>query len=132
MDMVTRSGMEAHKVNRVGEMVLIILGGVFGLMSSGFAVSAGIFASVLKNSHASEFLWRGVFGFLVSVLALVLLSFLSSHSRVAGWLLIGVAVAGFLCVGYFYILPGILLFIAGLMCLLRGHKRMIAMSWGGD
>jgi hypothetical protein len=126
--MVSQEVKMRRKVDsRVGEMVLVILGGILGLVAGLFVLSAGGLIAAFK-SGGGEFVWFGIAASLFSVLALVALSFLSSNSKLAGWLVIVAACGGLFFIGLFYILPGMLLFIAGLMCLLRGRKT-VALSW---
>lgn len=110
-----------HKVGRGGEVTLAILGGVFGIIGGLIAVAVGgAQGAVGDTSMNVGGLGWGAVGF--SALAIVASFFAGSRSKLAGWMLVVSAVGGLICISFFYILPFILLLIAGLMCLLRGRK----------
>jgi hypothetical protein len=110
-----------QSVSRVGEMVLTIIGGIFGIIGGTIALAVGGVQSAVHSGGTNVAINGGVaIGF--SALALVAAFFVSSKSKLAGWLLLASAIAGLIAISFFYILPFILLLIAGLMCLLRGRK----------
>jgi uncharacterized membrane protein YbhN (UPF0104 family) len=120
---MTESHSHTQKVGRGGEITLAIIGGVFGLGGAVFAMMVGaVDESVnaeVTTSSASIAGWAAL-GF--SALALISTFFVKSKTKLAGWLLLIAAVGGLISISLFYVLPFILLLIAGLMCLLRGRK----------
>lgn len=122
--MATKEVTQAHKVGRAGEITLAILGGVFGLFGGLFALGVGGLQQTGSGAAGGTDItvlgWSAI-GF--SALALVAAVLVSSRSKLAGWLLLVSAIGGLIAISFFYILPFILLLIAGLMCLLRGRKR---------
>lgn len=111
------------QVSRAGETVLTILGGVFGIIGGLMAVIIGGAQTALEDQSMNV----GVLGWAAigfSALALVALFFISSRTKLAGWLILLSAVGGLVSISFFYVLPFILLLIAGLMCLLRGRKAV--------
>lgn len=110
------------KVSRVGEMVLAIIGGIFGLISGIMGLAVGGAQKAL-GAGGTNVAVNGTVAILFSILALVAAFYVSSKSRMAGWMLVVSAIGGIVAVSAFYILPGILLMIAGLMCLFRGRSR---------
>lgn len=112
----------SQKVSRVGEMVLAITGGIFGIIFGIVALGVGGLQSAVHSGGTNVAINGGV-SILFSALALVAAFFVSSKSKLAGWLLIISAVGGVISISAFYILPFILLLIAGLMCLFRGRAK---------
>lgn len=98
------------KVNRIGEIILAILGGVFGLLGAVLAIGFGAFADTISN---------GVAALLCSVMGIVAIFFLSSKPKVAAWLLLCGGVGVLISVSLSGVLPSILMIIAGVMCLVR-------------
>ena len=113
---------EEQKVGRVGEMVLAIIGGVFGIIAGVFGLFVGGIQSAV-HSGGSNVAINGGFAIGFSALAIVAAFFVWSKSKLAGWMLVVSAIGGLISVSAYYILPFILLIIAGLMCLLRGRKQ---------
>lgn len=119
---------EAHvqtaRVGRGGEIALAIIGGIFGLGGALFAVSVGAVDESINAETATSYATVGgwaAMGF--SVLAIVSAFFVKSKTKVAGWLLLVSAIGGLVAISFFYIIPFILLLIAGLMSLLRGRTK---------
>ncbi len=112
----------SQPVSRVGEMVLAIVGGIFGIIGGIIALAVGGVQSATHTSGTNVAVNGGV-AIAFSALALVAAFFVVSRSKLAGWLLLISAVGGLIAISAFYILPFILLLIAGLMCLLRGRKQ---------
>jgi hypothetical protein len=120
---VSNNTVSTHQsVSRVGEMVLAIIGGIFGLIGGISALAIGGMATALKSDGGAGVTIGGGSAIAFSALALVAAFFVSSKSKLAGWLLLAGAFGGIISISAFYILPFILLLIAGLMCLLRGRK----------
>ncbi len=117
---------EAAKVGRAGEITLAILGGVFGIIGGLFAVGVGGLQQTGSGATQMNVGGLGWSAIAFSALAIVAAFFVRSRSKLAGWLLIISAVGGLISISFFYILPFILLLIAGLMSLLRGRKPKAA------
>jgi hypothetical protein len=111
-----------QKVSRTGEMVLAILGGVFGIIGGIIALGVGGVQSAVHSGGSNVAINGGV-AIAFSALAIIAAFFVSSKSKLAGWFLVVAAIGGLIAISAFYILPFILLLIAGLMCLLRGRKK---------
>ncbi len=102
-------------------MVLAILGGVFGIIGGLFAIGVGGVQGAVgdQSMNVGSLGWAAI-GF--STLAVIAAFFADSRSKLTGWLLIIAAFGGLISISFFYILPFILIIIAGLMCLLRGRQ----------
>lgn len=112
--MTNGEAVPARRVGRAGEMTLAILGGVFGIIGGIIAVGVGGAQHAVgdQSMNVGGLGWAAV-GF--STLAIVAAFFASSRSKLAGWMLLIAAIGGLISVSFFYILPFILLAIAGLM-----------------
>jgi hypothetical protein len=117
-----KPGIASEKVGRVGEMVLAIIGGIFGIIGGIIALAVGG-AQHAVHAGGTNVAINGSIAIAFSALALVAAFFVSSKSKLAGWLLLISAVGGTIAVSAFFILPCILLLIAGLMCLLRDRSK---------
>lgn len=120
-EVVSNSVVASPKVSRVGEMVLAIVGGIFGIIFGIVALGLGGVQSALHASGSNVAI-NGTIAILFSTLAIVMAFFVSSRPKLAGWLLLLAAVGGLVSISAFYILSFILILIAGLMSLLRGRK----------
>ncbi|MDP9212107.1 MAG: DUF4064 domain-containing protein [bacterium] len=114
---------QTARIGRGGEIALAIIGGVFGLGGALFAITVGAVDESLNAETATSTATVGgwaAMGF--SALAIVSAFFVKSRAKVAGWLLLVSAIGGLVSISFFYIIPFILLLIAGLMALLRGRR----------
>lgn len=59
-----------------------------------------------------------------SILAIIGLVVVKSNPKLGSSFMLIAAIGGFICTSAFYILPGILLLIAGLMGLLKKNKKL--------
>lgn len=106
-------------LNRTAELVLGLIGAIIGVLAGLFVVFVGGVATVLnvaEGSIVSGVAWLSV---LFSVVGIVSAVMVKSKTKLAGVLMLIAAIGGFLCLGLFYVLPGVLLLIAGIMGLAR-------------
>jgi len=109
--------MDEKKISRTGEMVLGILGGVFGLIAAVLELGiAGMDASL--NGH-TDIGGLTVGMFIVSIAAIILPFFISRNRKLIGWLTIVAGALMFVFAGGFGILSGILVIIGGILILAR-------------
>lgn len=95
--------------------VLGITGGIFGILGGLFAVMFGTaFGSM---SDASSISTQGWIAIAASVVAIVASIQVKDNPIRSGWLLIGSGVVGLVAISFFYILPVILIIIAGISAL---------------
>lgn len=112
-----------NKIGRGGEIALGITGGIFGVLAGLFAVFFGGMQTVVDGASEGNVGGNGWSAILFASLAIVAVFFVSSKPKLAGWMLIVSAVGGLISVSLFYVLPFILLIIAGIMSLTRGRVK---------
>jgi len=110
-------------MKRTTEFVLGLIGGIFGIISGVIALMIGGLGSALGGASTVGSL--GVWAIVLSILGIVGASIVSSKSRLGGIFMTVAAIGGTICISMFYILPGILLIISGLMALIKKDKPVI-------
>ena len=124
----------AAPVSRTTEFVLGLLGGIFGIIGALFAMFVGGAAKNFEESgyeigtnvSGDTIIGLGWAAVVISIVAIVAASMVKTRTKLAGWLMVICAVAGFIAIGGAYILAGPLLMIGGLMALLRGRGSKAA------
>lgn len=109
-------------ITRTAEFVLGLLGGIFGLIAAVIALFIGGLGSALNLSGASTISGLGFLAIVASIIGIVGAAIVKSKTKVAGILMIIAAVVGIVAVSMFYILPAILLAIAGILALVKKEK----------
>lgn len=107
--------------NRTPELVLGIIGGVLGLIVGVFTVLlGGLQASFGGGGEVTQFYaWATL---LFATIGVIAVFFVASRTKLAGLLLIISGVGGLLLLQTIYVVPGVLLIVAGIMCLARGRQ----------
>lgn len=105
------------KTSRVGEIVLGILGGVFGLVAAVLEMGISGVSSALGDDAGLGGLTVGML--IASIAAIMLPFFISKNRKLVGWLSVAAGVAMFICAGAFGIFCGILTIIGGVLTLVR-------------
>jgi len=113
---------------RTGEMILGIIGGIFGIIAGLAAVVIGGIGETFGFTKASELYGLGALAIIASIIGIVGAVIVESKTRISGVLMIVAAVLGLIGVSFFYILPMILLGIAGILALLRKTEPETPMS----
>lgn len=109
--------MEEKKTSRVGEIVLGILGGVFGLVAAMFEMGISGISSSLGEDAGLGGLTIGML--VVSIAAILLPFFIDKNRKLVGWLSVVAGVGMFIFAGGFGIFCGILTIIGGVLTLVR-------------
>lgn len=109
-------------MNRTTEFVLGLIGGIFGIISALMALFIGSAGAAFGASGASSISHLGIGALILSILGLVGGCIVKSKTKLGGIFMVVGAVGGVICVSAFYILPGILLIIGGLMALIKKNK----------
>ncbi|WP_171779429.1 MULTISPECIES: DUF4064 domain-containing protein [Clostridium] len=109
---------------RTVEFVLGLIGGIFGIISGIGAVGLGGLGSAVGASGSTTVGGLGIVAILFSVLGIVGAVFVRTKGKLGGAFMIIAAIGGFICISYFYILPGVLLIIPGLMGLLKKNQSI--------
>ncbi len=108
---------------RTAEFVLGLLGGIFGFFGAFFALTFGAIDTAFSGTSSSV-TGLGWSALLFSILGIIGAALVKSKKvKLAGWLMVIAAVGGVISISFFYILPGLLLLIGGLMALLRKEQK---------
>lgn len=108
-------------MGRTGELVLGIIGGIFGIFGAIFAIIFGGIGAAFGAGNM--ILWLGFSAMIFSIIGLVGSTITKGKKKLGGWLMIGSAVGGTISISAFYILPGLLLLIGGIMALARKEDK---------
>lgn len=105
--------------SRVAEMVLGIIGGVFGMIAGVTALFVGGLGEALEEGTGSGVAGLGLACILVSILALVLSCMINKNRVLFGWLIIICGILNIIFVSAFGILSGIIIAVSGIIALSR-------------
>jgi Protein of unknown function (DUF4064) len=107
-------------MSRTTEMVLGLLGGIFGF----FAAFAGLFFGAVDEavSGSQEISNLSAGAFVFSILAIIGAVLVKFKAKLGGWMMIVAGVGGIVSVSLFYVLPGLLLLIGGSLGAFRKDK----------
>lgn len=111
---------------RTAEFVLGLIGGIFGIIGGILALTVGGAAAAFGVSGGATVSVLGFIAILLSVLGIVGAAIVRKNSKLGGVFMTIAAVGGVICISAFYILPGILLIIAGLMGLIKKSNKAAA------
>lgn len=104
---------------RTAEFVLGLLGGIFGVLASIGALFIGGLGAALGAQGAGQVGGLSIGALIFSALGIVGCVLVRTKAKVGGLLMTVAAIGGIICISAFYIIPGALLIIAGLMGLIR-------------
>lgn len=113
-------------MKRTSEFVLGLIGGIFGILFALAAMFVGGVGAAFEAEGANEIVglaWAGV-GF--SILGIVGSVVVRGKAKAGGAMMTIAAIGGFICIFMFFIIPGILLLIGGLMGLIRKGKPAVS------
>ncbi len=117
-------------MKRTAEFTLGLIGGILGIIFGFVALTVGGVGSAFNAGGAGEVIGLAWAAILLSAAAIVGAAIVHRHPKFAGTLLTGSAIGGVISISMFYIVPFILLIIAGLMALLRGNdKAFVFKKW---
>lgn len=106
-------------MKRTAEFVLGLIGGILGILASLSGVLFGAVATAM-NVDAGGVVSGASWGALIlSILGIVGASMIKKKTLVASIFLLVAAIGGFICLSVIYVIPAILLLIAGIMGLVR-------------
>jgi len=99
--------------SRTAELVLGIIGGIFGMLAGIIAMGIGGIGGALGASGSSSIGGLGGACIAVSALSIVFAALINKNHKLMGWLIIACGILNFVFVSYFGILSGLLIMIAG-------------------
>lgn len=111
---------------RTAEFVLGLIGGIFGIIGGILALTIGGAAVAFGAKGGATVGVLGFVAMLLSILGIVGAAIVKKNSKLGGVFMTIAAVGGVICISAFYILPGILLIIAGLMGLIKKSSKAAA------
>lgn len=101
--------------SRTVELVLGLLGGIFGFFGALFAIGIGGLGGAFGVSGASDVVGLGFGAIIFSIIGIIGAVTVKSKSKRAGSLMIISAFGGLICISFAFLLPFILLLIGGIM-----------------
>ena len=107
------------KISRTIEMVLGILGGVFGLIGAIIAFFIGSLGSAFAVTGSSDVTVLGASAFLASIVGIVGAVYVTKDPKIGGIILIISAIWLLISISLFGLLGAVLLGIAGVIALIR-------------
>jgi len=109
-------------MKRTTEFVLGLIGGIIGLFSAMAVLLIGGIDAAFSSSGTSDLGGLGWSAMLFSVLGIIGSIVVKRKAKLGGTFMTIAAIAGIISVSMFYVIPGILLIIGGLMGLFRKNK----------
>ncbi|RKJ65849.1 DUF4064 domain-containing protein [Butyricicoccus sp. 1XD8-22] len=113
-------------MKRTPEFILGLLGGIFGFIGAIMALFIGGIDAAFSSTGESEVIGLGWGAVLFSIIAIVGCILVRTKDKIGGILMLVAAVGGIICISLFYLIPAILLVIAGVMALVRKPKNIFA------
>lgn len=110
-------------MKRTTEFVLGLLGGIFGFLGAIIALFIGGVDAAISNSGESTIIGLGWAAIFLSILGIVGSALVKGKPKLGGILMIISAIGGVISISLFYLLPFVLLMIAGLMGVFRKNKE---------
>jgi hypothetical protein len=110
-------------MKRTTEFVLGLIGGIFGVFSAIIALIIGGLDASFNSSGQSDIIGLGWAAVILSIIGIVGSVVVKGKAKLGGIFMVVAAIGGFISVSLFYILPGVLLIIAGLMGIFRKGKN---------
>lgn len=104
-------------MNRTGEFVIGLIGGIFGLFSAAYVLLIGNIGSVFTGTN--DLAGLAVLTLAGSVLGIFGSVTVKNNAKKGGLLMLIGAVAGFIGSSGSYLIPGVLLVVASLMAFFR-------------
>lgn len=107
-------------MSRTAELVLGIIGGIFGLLASMAVIAFGGLGESVGAFGYEEFYSRGAAGLLLGVIGIIGAAIVNSRNKVAAGLMIVSAVGGLFALGLFWGISFILLLVGGILAFRGG------------
>ena len=106
---------KGDKMGRTAELVLGIIGGIFGILAAMFIIGFGGFSEVIGYEEYEFFYGRGGIGLLLGCIGIIGAAIVNRNNKIAGGLMLLSAVGGLLALGLFWSISFILLLVGGLL-----------------
>ncbi len=109
-------------VKRKTEFLLGLTGGIMGIFFSFFSLLIDNLSRALKVESINGIVELNWVAITLSVIGILGCFIVTSKAKIGGSLMITAAIGGFICISLFYLLPGSLLLVGGLMGISRKEK----------
>ncbi|VXC71432.1 conserved membrane hypothetical protein [Bacillus mycoides] len=113
-------------MKRTAEFVLGLIGGIFGIICAFIALLIGGMGAAFEAEGANTIIGLGWGAVGLSILGIVGSVMVRSKAKVGGIMMTIAAIGGFICISIFFLLPGVLLLIGGLMGIFRKDKAAVS------
>lgn len=110
-------------MNRTAEFVLGLIGGIFGFIGAVLAIFIGGVDAAFSETGTSEVSGLGWSAFLFSILAIIGSVVVRNKAKAGGIMLIISAAGGLISISMFYLIPAVMIGIAGIMALVKKDKQ---------
>ncbi|PGY16301.1 DUF4064 domain-containing protein [Bacillus cereus] len=113
-------------MKRTTEFVLGLIGGIFGIICAFIALMIGGMGAAFEAEGANTIIGLGWGAVGLSILGIVGCVVVKKNAKVGGIMMTVASIGGFICISIFYLLPGVLLLIGGLMGIFRKNKATVS------
>ncbi|MEY8351473.1 DUF4064 domain-containing protein [Bacillus cereus] len=113
-------------MKRTTEFVLGLIGGIFGIIGAILALMVGGLGAAFEAEGANSIIGLGWAAVGLSILGIVGSVVVKSKAKAGGIMMTIAAIGGIICIFVFYLLPGVLLLIGGLMGIFRKDKATVS------
>nr|WP_088325605.1 DUF4064 domain-containing protein [Bacillus cereus] len=113
-------------MKRTAEFVLGLIGGIFGIICAFIALLIGGMGAAFEADGANTIIGLGWGAVGLSILGIVGSVMVRSKAKAGGIMMTVAAIGGFICISIFFLLPGVLLLIGGLMGIFRKDKVTVS------
>ncbi|HLQ82499.1 MAG TPA: DUF4064 domain-containing protein [Pseudogracilibacillus sp.] len=110
---------EKKPTNRVAEMILGILGSIFGVIGGLFAIMIDGIGKEFGSTDSGSITGLGIAVILTCIITLILSCVINKKRVLIGVLLIIGGILNIIFISFFGILSGILILVAGILALIR-------------
>jgi hypothetical protein len=112
-------------MKRTAEFVVGLIGGILGILAGLSGVFFGAVATAFEVDGGSMVSGASWIAVALSVLGLIGAAVVKNKTMLGSILMLIAAIGGFICISFLYILPGVLLLIAGIMGLVRKDRSTV-------
>ncbi|GAB6466590.1 DUF4064 domain-containing protein [Bacillus paranthracis] len=113
-------------MKRTAEFVLGLIGGIFGIICAFVALLIGGMGAAFEAEGANTIIGLGWGAVGLSILGIVGSVMVRGKAKAGGIMMTIAAIGGFICISIFFLLPGVLLLIGGLMGIFRKDKAAVS------
>lgn len=121
--------LQREEDKRTKEFVFGLIGGIFGIIAGITALFVGGIGVVFGLSDAGLVGSLGISAILFSILGIIGAIVVQKNGKIGGLLMTAAAIGGAISISAFYILPGILLIIPGIMGLIKEIQPGREIRW---